>query len=374
MIIICYVTSNKTQYNMGYSIMGFKDQNGYSLINEEHKIRITLSNRAKLTLEEDMSIFKTEKITTFINLVFENYRSEAKSSISLYLEQKRLEIDPLFDKANLSASSKELAIDCLLKAEEEILKKLSQQYLAPKGTSHLYHINNQNVGYLEEDCEEDRYYERPGLYLRAVIEEYCSLPFIERERIYKKKIYEVIEAACSNKEILKIQAPYNGKNQSFYVYPYKIVADSFQTQSYLVCYSRKAEETDKDKIIASFSMARINVPEQRKKTFHLTKQEINNIEKKLAVYSPTYLIEPPALIKVKLTPGGIRRYQSNIYSRPSKIEELSTDDIYVFDCTPQQIYNYFFPFGSKAEIISPDYVREIFITAYSNALKIYTIC
>ena len=157
MIIICYVTSNKTQYNMGYSIMGFKDQNGYSLINEEHKIRITLSNRAKLTLEEDMSIFKTEKITTFINLVFENYRSEAKSSISLYLEQKRLEIDPLFDKANLSASSKELAIDCLLKAEEEILKKLSQQYLAPKGTSHLYHINNQNVGYLEEDCEEDRY-------------------------------------------------------------------------------------------------------------------------------------------------------------------------------------------------------------------------
>ena len=127
--------------------MGFKNQNGYSLINEEHKIRITLSNRAKLTLEEDMSIFKTEKITTFINLVFENYRSEAKSSISLYLEQKRLEIDPLFDKTKLSASSKELAIDCLLKAEEEDLKKLSRQYLAPKGTSRLYHINNQNVGY-----------------------------------------------------------------------------------------------------------------------------------------------------------------------------------------------------------------------------------
>ena len=89
MIIICYVTSNQIRYNMGYLIMGFRDQNGYSLINEEHKIRITLSNRAKLTLEEDMSIFKTEKITTFINLVFENYRSEAKSSISLYLEQKR---------------------------------------------------------------------------------------------------------------------------------------------------------------------------------------------------------------------------------------------------------------------------------------------
>lgn len=51
-----------------------------------------------------------------------------------------------------------------------------------------------------------------------------------------------------------------GKLQTFYVYPYKIVTDPLHTQSYLVCYSRKSEESEQDKIIASFSMTRMQFP------------------------------------------------------------------------------------------------------------------
>lgn len=351
--------------------MGFIDENGYPLINEEQKIRITLSDRARLTMREDMEVFGTCKAATFINTVFGNYKNEAKSSISLYLQQREIELDRLFTGTKLDAISKRIAIDQLLSMEKKTIVVKISEYSTLKGESKLYHINDSNVEYLLEDCDENQYYIRPGLYMRSVIEEYCSLPFIKRERIYRKDIYEIIERACQEKRILKIKANYYGMDQLFYVYPYRIVPDSFHTQSYLVCYSRRADEEEKDKIIASFSMARINTPTMLTKTFHLNKHEILNIESQISNYSPAYLIGKPEQIKVKLTKKGKQSYQSRLYSRPEKIESLSTDDIYVFDCTQQQIYNYFFSFGADVEIISPEYLRNRFINAHEKSLKQY---
>lgn len=351
--------------------MGFIDENGYPLINEEQKIRITLSDRARLTMREDMEVFGTRRAATFINTVFGNYKNEAKSSISLYLQQREIELDRLFTGTKLDAISKRIAIDQFLSMEKKTITVKISEYSTLKGESKLYHINDSNVEYLLEDCDENQYYSRPGLYMRSVIEEYCSLPFIKRERIYRKDIYEIIERACQEKRILKIKANYYGMNQLFYVYPYKIVPDSFHTQSYLVCYSRKTDEKEKDKIIASFSMARINTPTMLTKIFHLNKHEILNIESQISNYSPAYLIGKPEQIKVRLTKKGKQSYQSRLYSRPEKIESLSTDDIYVFDCTQQQIYNYFFSFGADAEVISPAYLRNRFINAHEKSLKQY---
>lgn len=99
--------------------MGFINENGYSLINNEQKIRITLSDRARLTMSEDMDVFGTSKEATFINTVFDNYKAEAKSSISLYLQQRELELDRLFTDTRLDAFSKKTAIDQILSAEKK---------------------------------------------------------------------------------------------------------------------------------------------------------------------------------------------------------------------------------------------------------------
>lgn len=353
--------------------MGFINENGYPLINQEQKVRITLSSKAQIIMNEDMDVFETSKAAAFINTVFSNFKTEARSSISLYLQQREIELDRLFTGANLDSDSKQIAIEQLLYAEKNEIDKKIANYKTLKGKSKLYHINDCNVEYLLDDCDEDQYYNnRPGLYIRSVIEEYCSLPFIKRERIYRKDIYEIIERACQEKRILKVKANYYGKDQLFYVYPYKIVPDSFHTQSYLICYSRKAEEEEHCKVVASFSMARINTPTILTKTFHLNKQEIANIESQLSTYSPAYLVGKPEQIKVKLTSKGKRSYQSRLYSRPEKIEVLSTDDIYVFDCTSQQVFNYFFSFGADAEIISPEYLRNRFLNTYKQALTKYS--
>ena len=76
--------------------------------------------------------------------------------------------------------------------------------------------------------------------------------------------------------------------------------------------------------------------------------------------------------KSRQTQKGKQSYQSRLYSRPEKIESLSTDDIYVFDCTQQQIFNYFFSFGADAEVISPESLRNRFLNTYENALKSYS--
>lgn len=351
--------------------MAFIDANGYPLINEEQKIRIALSDTARITIGEDMNVFGVTKTATFINTVFANYRSEAKSSISLYLNQREMELDRLFSDTGLDSVSKKAAVKKLLSVEEQQIEKQISEYTSSKGESKLYHINDSNVDYLIEDCDEDQYYNRPGLYMRSVIEEYCSLPFIKRERIYKREIFDTIERACSERRILKIEVPYFGKKQLFYVYPYKIMPDPYHTQSYLVCYSRKADESDDNKIVASFTMAKINKLTMLTKTFHLNKQEVSNIESQLINHSPAYLIGRPEQIRVRLTENGKRSYQSRLYSRPNKIEVLSKDDIYVFDCSHLQALNYFFPFGEDAEILSPETLRERFRNMHEKALKRY---
>lgn len=118
-------------------------------------------------------------------------------------------------------------------------------------------------------------------------------------------------------------------------------------------------------------MARISSPTMLTKTFHLNKHKITNIETQITNYSPAYLVGKPEQIKVKLTQKGKQSYQSRLYSRPEKIESLSSDDAFVFDCTQQQIFNYFFPFGADAEILSPEYLRNRFKNAHEKALDNY---
>lgn len=349
---------------------------GFIGINEEHKVRITLSDRARITMDEDLSIFYEEerdrKHTSFINTVFNNFKSDARSSVSLHLHQREIELESLLINDESDSRSKEIAIELLLSAEEQNIKKEIQKYCSQKGESNPYHINKDNVEYLLNDCDEDKYYDRPGLYLRSVIEEYCSLPFIQRERIYRKEIYDEIERACTEKRILRIKKNYDGKDHQLLLYPYKIVPDAFHTRSYLVCYSREVDA--KEKKIASFSMATLSKPTKlyEKQSGKLNKKEIDDIESDLANKSPAYLVgETKNTIKVKLTENGKKIYQRKLFSRP-KIVKVLANNTYVFNCTELQIFNYFASFGADAEIISPKELRNRFITHYDSALRHYS--
>jgi hypothetical protein len=52
---------------------------------------------------------------------------------------------------------------------------------------------------------------------------------------------------------------------------------------------------------------------------------------------------------------------------PDRVEK----DLYYFSCTPMQARNYFLPFGSAAQVLEPESLRQEFIRIYQEALENY---
>ena len=87
--------------------------------------------------------------------------------------------------------------------------------------------------------------------------------------------------------------------------------------------------------------------------------------------SINFLLGNEEEIHVKLNDVGKRIYHNRIVSRPIKDEALSTNDEYVFHCTNDQAFLYFYSFGSNVEIISPKSLRDRVIESHKEALSIY---
>lgn len=343
---------------------------GFNETNTSQKIRISLSKKAMLTIEDDMTAFEVPKLTTFINHVISNFWDISESSIDNYLNNKELELKEKLSDSSIDSYSIEQVIQILLKDEKKRLINKTASYDNGSTVNKQYNINNNNYIFLTEECTEDKYYATAAKYLKCLIEEYCQLPFIKRERIYKRSSYNTVENACKNHNVLKVKAFIDGTQKLLYVYPYMIMPDTLATQEYLVCYV-KNENKATGKYITSFSMARLQLQGSAlKQTFRLTKDDIIAIEKKLADSSPAYLFGENERVVVKLTERGQKSYKTKLYSRPVKEPESSGDN-YVFYCTPLQAYNYFFPFGKEAKIIEPTSLSERFKNSYNDGADRY---
>lgn len=345
---------------------------GFQYINEEQKIRIPLSRRAYIVMTDDMRVFSVARQASFINTVIANFHDRAKASLSLYLTGKRHEFEALFTGAELDGGPREAAISHMLSKEKEKTIQELQRFLQEKYISKLYHINDTNYEYLRYDCNEEEFYnEKAGAYIKCLLEEYAELPFIKRERIFRREVYETVEYACRMHFLLQVKTLVYGQRQTFLVYPYKIVPDPLCTQEYLACYTRTPEKSAREKKDASFSMARLEKPVVLKQSAFLSKAETAKIEDDIAKLTVAFLLGEPQEIRVRLTERGKRSFQTRLYSRPDKDEGRSTDEEYVFSCSEQQAYFYFMSFGAEAEIISPASLRERMMRYYQNALERY---
>ena len=345
---------------------------GFQYINDQQKIRISLSRRAYIVMLDDMRVFSVANQATFINTIIRNFHDSAKASLSSWLLKKRQEFEGLFADSELDEMSKEITVRHMLQNEKEKTILELQDSLKEKYISRLYHINNSNFEYLRYDCnEEEFYHDKPGAYIKCLLEEYAGLPFIKRERIFRKEVYETVEYACRMNYLLQVKTYVYQEQQTFLVYPYKIIPDPLSTQEYLACYTRTPAESPKEKKDASFSMARLQKPVILKQHAFLSREDVAKIEDDIAKLSVAYLLGEPQEIRVRLTERGKKSYQTRLYSRPDKDEARSTEQEYVFSCSEHQAYNYFFPFGAEAEIITPLSLRTRMETNYQNALEQY---
>lgn len=343
--------------------------------NTENKLRIPLSAYAAQIIDNDCFSFSQKK-TTLINTVILNYYQNANCSISLRLRDFRAELK-----------------DCLpeKKANEEIIeklivgraKKLSAFYSqkVPADVNWQITLNKKVKEFLTQDtytCEERYYGQRPGRYVRSIIEEYAQLPYYRREEIVYKELLDTINAGIKGQYILNLK---NVKGSHISIRPYSIETDPLSMYHYLVGYSvphtdlAGESETKYPAQVLSIRISRLVSAEiQFLQSGKITDPEARQIKQELQQKSVQFVSGRSSTIKVRLTDAGIKKYEAQLHLRPNTIGRDPADDhIYLFECTEAQILYYFFSFGKDVMVLEPQSLAERFTADYKEALQQYNI-
>lgn len=217
--------------------------------------------------------------------------------------------------------------------------------------------------------------------INFILDQFARLPLSEREKIYCYPQYCIINDVIEKGEIIHVDMM-SGKK--FDVKPYNIEVDENTLSYYLMGYSRYSGSNDEFEYY-SIKLSRIENCWSEHKPSCLSAKDIRTARKINEKFGSAYIVNNLTEYEIKetvvmLTKKGYLNLYLKIISRqrplPIKEPELTKKDgkeyyKLTFDCSHQQIRNYFFSFGNEAEIISPDSLRNQFITDYEKAIKRY---
>lgn len=215
-----------------------------------NKQRLTVSRHAYNILLQDDEIFEPDKkqnrsggdpSSTLVNQLFQNLYETAESSIWMRLGAEKEKLAEYFHGQE-NAEACTVAVLALLQEQLEEKARCRQQ---DKGCSFFVRLSKPVLEALASDeLRKDAafYGDKVGSYLKALLEEYCALPYAERERIYYKQQLQSIELAITRQEKLKLtlnsrKKPTGGAaapNNITYLKPLCIQKDTEQLYNYLV--------------------------------------------------------------------------------------------------------------------------------------------
>lgn len=343
--------------------------------NAENKLRIPLSAFAAQVIESDCFSFSKKK-TTLINAVILNSYQNADCSISIRLKEYREEL--LGYSASLKLKGNDELVEKIITGKrKELEKAYAKRY--PSDVNWQITLSKRVKELLTEDlytAEELYYGQKPGHYVRALIEEYALKPYYMREEIVFKPIFDSANMAIDGQYILSVT---NHRGNHFTIKPYGIKSDPLSMFHYLIGYNAinvSPKVGDKYKVasnVLSFRMSRLDSVEiQYLSSGKLTAKELDTIENEIEKKGVQFVTSEKSIIKVWLSDAGIKRYESQAHLRPP-VSGIDHKDphIYCFECTDAQILFYFFEFGKDAKIISPSELSEKFKTKYKDAYDLY---
>ena len=350
-------------------------------INEEHRIAFSFSKSAFVVIEQDMLDFRINKMSTFVCHVFENYYETAEASIGRTLERKKKKyMATLCDLPEQVSSS---VVDVLIEQDRRELVERHTEHIKGERTRVLRLRNSTYKKICQCMQTEPKYYRSISSYMSAVVEEYCSLPHVERERIYYKERFDLIRDAAEKRKRLRVTIQ---DGRQFIVYPqYKegtnaaekcdqsdcacIETDRLNTASYLVGYSRYPEQKKNEKIPASFRITSLAEIEGEEETYILSKQDRDHLVQSIKKRGVEFLLHEPIEVRVRLTPRGEYKLSRISHLRPREIGQEG--DVHIFQCTQMQAEFYFIRMGADCEILAPEALRSSFAEMYSAVEKIY---
>lgn len=343
---------------------------GFEWWSSEQRVRINLSETASVVISDDMYQFKIANRSTFMNIVFKNFYPIAKASITLYLDYKKKQLMDITKSNPALSSAQDAVINQLLLQEQKDYKDYIQFQAKNKYISHIYRINTENLKYLQsEECKESEpYNQKLGIYLKCILEEYSTLSYMKRERIFFKERYDMVLHAIETNSLLKITT---GNHKQFYVWPFSLEPDTLSTRLYLTGLAKDAKNEILEKHPASFRIPNLNDIKILHQSGRLTKEDTSLMRETILKRKVQFLLDNEEDIHIRLTNRGIYKYNSQVYMRPAFDPDKTKGNVYVFHCTQRQAEYYFFKFGEDAEILSPARLRKRFKTLYKNAILIY---
>ena len=341
------------------------------------RISMTLSQEAYSVIELDMEIFQNEtNLDGFINTIINNFKDDSDASISLAKEREHEKYTNWIK--TISGANKITADDlaCIDRLTEGYAYDLQTKMNSfNNGIPLKPRINNKNYDSLkmgQPDFQEEEFYPREGKYIKAILEVYAQLPFIERESIYYKEVIDDINAAISLGNILTFE--YTNRKQQcsrIKVRPYKIASSSLLPFNYLLAIPLNAKSIEDTH---PYRISRIAHPERLSRTSHITREEKNQIEKWIQSKGGIqYLSSTDSEITIALSEQGYILFKSILHLRPKYISKIHEGDkwILTFRCAEEQIKNYFFQFAQDAIILTPAHLKKWFQTKYDQASLAY---
>lgn len=199
-------------------------------------------------------------------------------------------------------------------------------------------------------------------YFRNMFASYSLLPQDKREMIIFKQNFELIKEAIEKDR--KIYFTTVKSEKPHIVSPYSVANSKEELFNYLLCKYND--------LPYSFRVSRIKQIKVLNETRDLTENIIEILDR-MAKFGPQFSYEikkPHCPIKVKLTDRGLKQYRSMYLHRPEYFK--NEGDIYYFDCSRSQAFQYFSRLGSNAIVLEPRELVADLHRFYAIANRKYT--
>ena len=320
------------------------------------KIKISVPQRIYELLRKDAKDFRIlkpsgeENLNAFINSLVVNFYEEFSADDESLRESIKEALSSIPEKHAKEAFSKVMNAITTREKDGELGKSVALSF-KPTKVSEAVTVYIENVLLKNEAIS--------SFYRRLFIA-YSKKLKNEREKIVHKHNYELLVSAVKKKLQVCISLDngyvYNG------VSVYAIEPAKDELFNYALCFSDKKNRT--------LRLAKIKTVSLLAKDAEIPEESQNMFARQIAA-GAQYPIYPTdnEPIKVQLSAKGRELFEKIYLYRPNPI--AIEGDVYIFDCSANQVLFYFERFGSEALILSPKRLGVFMRNYYYFALKKY---
>ena len=337
-------------------------------ISIEERQHINISEKTHEILLYDIEKYHLNSFSALTNLIIENGWSTLSANPMSYINQQTDIYNKILNKHLTLTESQKMQQDILHDIQQHTISSFQNKYCKlPKGIQKNIHYSKQSIQLLQH-CNDMiiKIYKRPGKFVSALFESYADLKDTERDCIFKKDLFNILNDCIKNNTIACIKMH---TNHSYYIMPLAI--DTFIGYTYVICKSCPHEAGFNGTYVdMSPRLSNILSVMDTGEKFEITENEKKSFRKKIQATGAAYFDSPSENIQVLFTNKGLSMYQTILHQRPSYIHK--DGNLYTFNCTRRQAANYFFKFGKEALVQQPQELHEQMLQNFKDAVSTYS--